>query len=115
MGFKSPQQAAMSVQQLSLYGVSNAAMDNMGDVEDLAIAMGELIGIHVTATCKAKADGNGVWTNITGSRNPRGSDIPDANGRRAGFEQRSMSLGDERKGGPASAISGDVDDGDLPY
>jgi hypothetical protein len=104
MGFKSPQQASMSAGQLSLYGISGEVMDELEDVDELAAAMAELEGVHVTVTCKARAQGDGVWTNITGSRTGK-SDIP--------VEQGAFALGD----GPApprSAIAGGDDD-DIPF
>jgi hypothetical protein len=88
MGFKSPQQASMSAGQLALYGLDGPTLDNLDDVEDLAAAMGELEGLHVTVSCKAKRDGDGVWTNITGSRTGK-SDVP--------ADQAAFSLGDNRK------------------
>jgi hypothetical protein len=108
MGFKSPQQAAISAGQLSLYGIDGETLDNLDDVEDLARAMGELAALHVTVSCKKKADGDGVWTNITGSRTGK-SDVP--------ADQSAFSLGDNRKRNqPASAIVGAPDDdGDIPF
>lgn len=106
MGFKSPQQASMSAGQLSLYGLDGDTLDNLDDVDDLARAMGELEGVHVTVSCKAKRDGDGVWTNITGSRTGK-SDVP--------ADQAAFSLGDDRKAHvPASAIAG-VDDDPIPF
>jgi len=105
MGFKSPQQASMSASQLALYGLSGEVLDNLDDVDDLAAAMAELEGVSVTVTCKARAQGDGVWTNITGSRSGK-SDIP--------TEQAAFSLGDARGNGPASAIAGDDDD-EIPF
>jgi hypothetical protein len=105
MGFKSPQQASMSAGQLALYGLDGPTLDNLDDVEDLARAMGELEGLHVTVSCKAKRDGGGVWTNITGSRTGK-SDVPD--------DQAAFSLGDNHKQNqPASAILGD--DEPIPF
>lgn len=101
MGFKSPQQASMSVSQLALYGLSVEVLDNLEDVEDLARAMAELEGTSVTVTCKSRAGGDGVWTNVIGSRTGK-SDIP--------VEQGSFTLGDARNG-PRSAI----DDDDVPF
>jgi hypothetical protein len=102
MGFKSPQQAAMSAAQLSLYGVEN--LDDLEGVDDLAAAMAELEGVHAQVTCKARQGGDGVWTNITGSRTGR-SDIP--------RQQGAFSLGDREA---ASSSSSAEDDGsDYPF
>ena len=76
MGFRTPQQAQMSAGQLSLYGLSDEALDNLEDIDDLARHMAELAGVHVHVTCKSRDNGDGVWTNITGSRDLRESDIP---------------------------------------
>lgn len=101
MGFKSPQQASMSVSQLALYGLSVEVLDNLEDVEDLARAMAELEGTSVTVTCKSRAGGDGVWTNVIGSRTGK-SDVP--------VEQGAFTLGDARNG-PRNAI----DDDDVPF
>lgn len=107
MGFPedNPRQQSMSAGQLALYGLDGPTLDNLDDVDDLARAMSELEGVHVTVSCKAKRDGGGVWTNITGSRTGK-SDVPD--------DQAAFSLGDNRKQNqPASAILGD--DEPIPF
>lgn len=108
MGFKSPQQAAMSAGQLSLYGLTGEQLDELDDVDELAAAMAELAGVHVSVTCKPRSGGDGVWTNVTGSRTGK-SDIP--------TDQAAFSLGDQRRSAPPpkSAIAGDVDDSDIPF
>lgn len=98
-----PRQAAMSVSQLSLYGIDGDAFDAMDDVDDLAAAMAELEGVTVTVTCKSRQTGDGVWTNVQGSRNPRKSDVP--------ADQESFAL-DTAAGNGAGA---DVDDDDVPF
>jgi hypothetical protein len=111
MGFRSPQQAAMSAGQLALYGIPGEVLDDLDEVDDLDAHMQELEGLHVTVTCKLRtADdpSSGVWTNIIGSRTGK-SDVP--------ADQASFALGDDRKGPPApkSAIAGEVDDDPIPY
>jgi len=111
MGFRSPQQAAMSAGQLALYGIPGEVLDNLDDVDDLDGHMAELEGVHVTVACKLRTAGDpdsGVWTNIIGARTGK-SDIP--------TEQGAFSLGDDRANGPAprSAIAGEVDDDPIPY
>ena len=73
MGFRNPQQQAMTVGQLSVYGVSDEVLDKLEDIDDLARAMAELAGRQVEVTCKAKDRGDGVWTNVTTSRGANGS------------------------------------------
>lgn len=97
MGFKSPQQQAISAGQLSLYGVPAEVLDNLEDVAELAAAMAELAGIRVTVSCRSR-DGGGVWTNVTGSRTGK-SDVP--------VDQ--LELGAPARNGA------DVDDDDVPF
>ena len=47
MGFGSPQQQAINAGQLSVYGLSDEAIDNLDDVDDLAREMNELVGTEV--------------------------------------------------------------------
>ena len=68
MGFRTPQQAQMSAGQLSLYGLTDEQLDNLEDIYDLARHMAELAGVRVHVTCKSRDNGDGVWTNVTGSR-----------------------------------------------
>jgi hypothetical protein len=75
MGFRSPQQAQMSAAQLSLYGLSDEQLDNLEDIDDLAAHMAELAGVEVEVSCKSRANGDGVWTNVTSSRGHGGSDV----------------------------------------
>lgn len=72
MGFKTPRGAGLSRSQLALYGVDTTG--DLENIEELDAKMAKLPGTRVTVTCKAR-DGDGVWTNITGSRSAR-SDVP---------------------------------------
>ena len=71
MGFRTPQQQEMSVSQLSTYGLTDEEIDNLEDVDDLARSMAELVGTEVEVSCKARDNGDGVWTNIQGAQSAR--------------------------------------------
>ena len=110
MGFRSPQQAAMSAGQLSVYGVPDEVLDNLDDVDDLGRHMAELAGLEVEVSCKSRDNGDGVWTNVNTSY-PRESDVPgDTTGLGAGrFQQNELETG------PAPAPAHDRFGDDPPY
>ena len=93
LGFRTPQQAAMSAGQLSVYGIPDEALDNLDDVDDLARHMAELVGLEVEVTCKSRDNGDGVWTNVSASY-PRESDVP---GDTTGLDPQAKLDGDDFK------------------
>lgn len=120
MGFRSPQQAAMSAGQLSVYGLSDEQLDNVEDADDLAGHMGELVGITVEVSCKSRNPddpSDGVWTNVTSSRGHGNGDVPPDTSdwlTPAKPEQEQAEFGDAGAAPPPrSAAKHDADD--VPY
>lgn len=108
MGFKSPQQASMSAEQLGLYGVPAATLDTLEEIDDLAAAMAELAGVEVKVSCKSRQSGDGVWTNVTGSRTNGVADVP--------ADQLGLDVGESARRG-RSAVGGPTygNDEDVPF
>lgn len=85
---------AMAVEQLSIYGVPDHAIEQVETDADLARLLDGLVGVEVDVSCTAKTDGDGVWTRAYASRRNGVGEVPAE---------------------PPPQPSADPDDDDIPF